>query len=54
MPIATTQSVDFSAKLGFIGVKRLRVEIVLGKARALVKLITKQGSPSFVFLQKGR
>ena len=54
MPIATTQSVDFSAKLGFTGVKRLRVEIILGKARALVKLITKLGSPSFVFLQKGR
>jgi hypothetical protein len=28
MPIATTQSVDFSAKLGFSGVKKLRVEIV--------------------------
>jgi hypothetical protein len=41
MPIATTQSVDFSVKLGFTGVKRLRAEIVLRKDGALVKLITK-------------
>jgi hypothetical protein len=54
MPIATTQFVDFNAKLGFTGVKMLRAEVVLRKGRALVKLITKQGSPSFVFLQKGR
>jgi hypothetical protein len=54
MPIATAQSVDFGAKLGFTGVKMLRAEIVLRKAGALVKLITKQGSPSFVFLKRGR
>jgi hypothetical protein len=41
MPIATTQSVDFSAKLGFTGAKKRRVEMLLGKAKALVKLITK-------------
>jgi hypothetical protein len=28
MPIATTESVAFSAKLGFTDVKELRVEIV--------------------------
>jgi hypothetical protein len=28
MPIATTESVAFSAKLGFTGVEKARVEIV--------------------------
>jgi hypothetical protein len=41
MPIATTESVAFSAKLGFTGVTKLRVEIVKKKGKALVNLITK-------------
>jgi len=40
MPIATAQSVDFSAKLAFTGVKMLRTGIVLRKDGASVKLIT--------------